>query len=79
MSYKNVVISSGHGEIVRGALGILDEVVEARRVTETVAENLRARGAQVATFHDDTSTTQSENLETIVDFHNSHTGYFSPL
>lgn len=73
MSYKNVVISSGHSEIVRGAVGILDEVTEARRVTEAVAENLRARGAQVVTFHDDVSTSQSENLERIVAFHNSCT------
>lgn len=73
MSYKNIVISSGHGKIVRGAAGILDEVDEARRVVEAVAHNLHARGAQVKTFHDDTSTTQSENLETIVNFHNSQT------
>jgi N-acetylmuramoyl-L-alanine amidase len=71
MSYRNVVISSGHGKIVRGASGILDEVDEARRVVEAVAAELRNRGAQVVTFHDDTSTTQSENLETIVAFHNS--------
>lgn len=71
MSFKSVVISSGHGKIVRGASGILDEVDQARRVVEAVAEELRNRGAQVVTFHDDTSTSQSENLETIVDFHNS--------
>ena len=71
MSYKNIVISSGHGKLVRGASGILDEVDEARRVVEAAAEKLRARGAQVKTFHDDTSTTQSENLETIVAYHNS--------
>lgn len=71
MSYKNIVISSGHGKYVRGASGILDEVDEARRVVEQVAENLRARDAQVDVFHDDTSKTQSENLETIVDYHNS--------
>lgn len=71
MSYKNVIISSGHGKYVRGASGILDEVDEARNVVETVAEKLRLRGAQVTTFHDDVSTTQNENLERIVDFHNS--------
>ena len=73
MSYKNVVISSGHGLYVRGASGTLDEVDEARKVTESVAEYLRAREAQVVTFHDDTSTSQNENLETIVAFHNSCT------
>lgn len=71
MSYKNIVISSGHGKLVRGASGILDEVDEARRVVNNVAEKLSNRGAQVSVFHDDTSTTQNENLETIVDYHNS--------
>jgi N-acetylmuramoyl-L-alanine amidase len=71
MSFKNVIISSGHGKIVRGAAGILDEVDEARRVVERVAENLRDRGAQVSVFHDNISTSQSENLERIVDYHNS--------
>jgi len=71
MSYKNIVISSGHGKIVRGAAGILDEVDEARRVVERVAENLRSRGAQVKVFHDNVSVSQSENLERIVDYHNS--------
>jgi len=71
MSYKNIVISSGHGKYVRGASGILDEVDEARRVVERVAEKLRARDAQVSVFHDNVSQTQSENLERIVDYHNS--------
>lgn len=68
---KSVVVSSGHGSIVRGASGQLDEVDEARRVVESVAENLRERNAMVEIFHDDVSTTQDENLERIVDFHNS--------
>jgi N-acetylmuramoyl-L-alanine amidase len=71
MSSQNVVISSGHGKIVRGAAGILDEVDEARRVTEAIAEKLRDRGAEVKIFHDNLSTSQSENLERIVDYHNS--------
>ena len=66
-----MVISSGHGKIVRGATGILDEVDEARKVVEQVTIELRARGAQVKTFHDDTSTSQSQNLSTIVAFHNA--------
>jgi N-acetylmuramoyl-L-alanine amidase len=65
-----VVISSGHGKYVRGASGILDEVDEARRVVEQVAQNLRQVGVDVITFHDDTSKSQNENLNTIVDFHN---------
>jgi N-acetylmuramoyl-L-alanine amidase len=71
VSYRHAIISSGHGKIVRGASGILDEVDEARKVVEAVAENLRARGAEAETFHDDVSMTQSENLGRIVDFHNS--------
>ena len=70
MSYKNVVISSGHGKLVRGAAGILDEVDEARKVVEATAKALRTRGVQVKTFHDDTSTSQNQNLSTIVNYHN---------
>jgi len=67
----NIVISSGHGKYVRGASGYLDEVDEARRVVEKVAELLRAGGVSVDTFHDDVSKTQNENLHRIVDYHNS--------
>jgi N-acetylmuramoyl-L-alanine amidase len=65
-----IVISSGHGKNVRGASGYLDEVDEARRVVDRVAEYLASAGVGVEVFHDDTSTTQSANLERIVDFHN---------
>jgi len=67
-----IAISSGHGKYIRGARGEpvppqLDEVDEARRVVDRVAELL----ADVAVkFHDDVSTTQSENLDRIVDWHN---------
>ena len=70
MPYSKVVISSGHGLHVRGASGVLDEVNEARRVVERVAEELRERGVEVDTFHDDTSHNQSENLRTITEYHN---------
>jgi N-acetylmuramoyl-L-alanine amidase len=68
--YKRIVISSGHGKLVRGASGILDEVNEARKVTDQVARKLTARGVDVKVFHDDTSTSQNQNLNTIVNFHN---------
>jgi N-acetylmuramoyl-L-alanine amidase len=71
MPYERIVISSGHGKLVRGASGVLDEVDEARRVVERVADMLEARGVDVTVFHDNTSTTQSQNLNTIVAFHNS--------
>src|SRR6187455_212061 len=70
MPYNSIVISSGHGKYVRGACGILDEVDEARRVVERVAELLDQRDVEVDIFHDDTSQTQSENLECIVAHHN---------
>src|SRR5215831_19271907 len=66
-----LVISSGHGLHVRGAVGIIDEVDEARKVVEETAKWLRYYGHKVITFHDDDSVTQGENLDAIVDFHNS--------
>jgi N-acetylmuramoyl-L-alanine amidase len=74
---RDIVISSGHGLLVRGACGPapwgLDEVDEARRVVEQVAKLLKNGGGRVVQFHDDLSTTQSENLETIVTVHNDNT------
>jgi len=66
-----LVISSGHGKYVRGASGLIDEVDEARRVVASVIDKLRRTGHMVIEFHDDTSTTQQQNLQTIVNFHNA--------
>jgi len=71
----SIAISSGHGKYIRGASGspvppYLDEVDEARRVVERVAEILRGAGVTVKTFHDNTSHDQSTNLNTIVNWHN---------
>jgi N-acetylmuramoyl-L-alanine amidase len=66
-----IIISSGHGKYVRGAVGYIDEVQQARRVVPKVADYLRAMGDSVTTFNDDVSHTQSDNLKRIVDFHNS--------
>ncbi len=68
------VISAGHGKLIRGARGNpvppqLDEVDAARRVVKRVGEMLGAN--LVATYWDDVSRTQNENLKRIVDFHNS--------
>jgi N-acetylmuramoyl-L-alanine amidase len=71
MAYERIVISSGHGLYVRGASGILDEVDEARKVVNALAVELRKRGVEVITYHDDVSKTQSENLNRITDFHNA--------
>lgn len=66
-----IVISAGHGLLIRGASGIIDEVDEARKVVPVVADWLRKVGHNVLEFYDDTSTTQSENLDTIINFHNA--------
>ena len=71
MSYNSIVISSGHGKYVRGASGIIDEVDEARKLVEQLAEDLRLRDIGVVTYHDDVSKSQSENLNRITDFHNN--------
>jgi hypothetical protein len=68
-----IVISSGHGLHVRGATGLIDEVNEARRVVPEIARYLIELGHEVVEFHDNTSESQSENLDTIVRAHNSET------
>ena len=72
MAYNSVIISSGHGLYVPGACGIINEVDEARHVVDRVVNELRLRGIDVKSFHDDVSYTQRENLSRIVDFHNNH-------
>ena len=67
----NIVISSGHGKLVRGASGYLDEVDEARKVVDQLAKDLNSIGVGVLTFHDDISSSQNENLNRIVDYHNA--------
>jgi N-acetylmuramoyl-L-alanine amidase len=68
-----VVISSGHGKYVSGASGYINEVTEARKVVDRVADLLNTAGVQATKFHDDTSHSVNENLDTIVNFHNSKT------
>lgn len=66
-----VTISSGHGLYVRGASGILDEVNEARNVVELVATYLRQLGVTVTVYHDNTSRSQTANINGIVAKHNA--------
>lgn len=66
----NIAISSGHSQHVRGAKGVLDEVNEARKVVDRVAQLWGQAGVGVKSFHDNTSKTQSTNLSTIVTWHN---------
>jgi N-acetylmuramoyl-L-alanine amidase len=71
-----IVISSGHGKYIRGASGYpvppqCDEVDEARRMVDRIYDLLHHAGVDVVKFHDDVSTSQSANLDRIVDFHNA--------
>jgi len=68
-----IVISSGHGKYISGAVGIINEHQEAVRVVNQVAIYLGNSGVGVVTFEDTTSRDQSTNLKTIVDFHNKQT------
>jgi N-acetylmuramoyl-L-alanine amidase len=73
-----IALSSGHGKHIRGARGNpvppqLDEVDQARRVVDRVAELLKKTSVGIVTFHDDTSTSQNQNLNTIVNWHNKQT------
>ena len=77
-----VVLSPGHGSKIRGACyaschgGVswgLDEVDEARRVVDRVAELLRAAGVGIEVVLDNQSTTQDANLDYLVREHNERT------
>src|SRR5215475_2209257 len=70
-----IVISSGHGLRIRGARGDpvppqLDEVETARAIVNRCADLFREAGIECVVWHDDVSTTQSANLDWIVDHHN---------
>jgi N-acetylmuramoyl-L-alanine amidase len=70
-----IILSSGHGLYVRGAVGPepwgLDEVDEARRVVAEVAHRLADADNEVHQLHDNESHTQSDNLHWIVSHHNA--------
>ena len=68
---SEIVISSGHGKYVAGAGLYITEVTEARRVVEKVSEYLKQLDCKVHTFHDNTSKTQRDNINTIVRYHNN--------
>lgn len=68
---NKIVISSGHGKFVRGAHGYIDEVDEARKVVDKVARYLEDLGVDVIKYHDNTSKTQTTNVNGIVAYHNS--------
>jgi N-acetylmuramoyl-L-alanine amidase len=66
-----IAMSSGHSTKCQGAIGYLNEVKEATRVTDRLHEIWRARGVTVEKFHDTVSDDSSENLNRIVDWHNA--------
>lgn len=66
-----VVISSGHGIYVAGAVGIIEEVAQARRLVDRVAQLMYDDGINAVVFHDDVSRNQRDNLNTIISYHNS--------
>lgn len=68
---KKYVGSSGHGLKIRGAKHFIDEVDEARKVTNEVHRILTTQyNGTGLVYHDNTSTTQNQNLQTIVNYHN---------
>jgi N-acetylmuramoyl-L-alanine amidase len=73
MTYTSIAISSGHSTKCQGAVGLINEVAEATRVVDQVAKELKDRGVNVKAYHDTISTTQNENLNRIVDWHNAQT------
>ena len=66
-----IAISSGHGLYVSGTKDLIDEVTEARKGTDRVALILKSNGIDVNVFHDNTSRTQNDNINTIIKHHNS--------
>src|SRR5215471_7411113 len=71
-----IAISSGHGLYVRGASGSpippqLDEVDTARQAVDRIAQYLERAGVDAHVIHDNVSKSQSDNLDWLVDQHNS--------
>jgi len=62
-----IAISSGHGKYVRGASGLIDEVEQARRVVDRLGELI----PEALIFHENTATTQEQNLKNITNWHNA--------
>jgi N-acetylmuramoyl-L-alanine amidase len=76
MAIHKVCISAGHGLHCPGAEGLeFDEEDETPRVMHGVAEELRRRGVTVTEFWDKVSDNVSDNLDAIVNFHNSQAAH----
>ena len=68
-----IVISSGHGLHVQGAVGLINERDENRRVVGRVSEILRGAGVAVVEFHEDTAKNGNDNVNNLWRFHNTQT------
>lgn len=67
--FNQINISSGHSINCQGASDIINEVTEARKVVDRIYEMCKAMGIEVYKYHD-TSSSSSQNLKNIVDWHN---------
>lgn len=65
-----IAISSGHGLHVPGARAVIDEVTEARRVTDKVAKYLSQKGHEVNVFHENNTRNPRDNVNAIISHHN---------
>ena len=67
--YNQINISSGHSVNCQGAVDIINEVTEAKRVVDRVYEICKSLGIEVYKYHD-TASNSSQNLANIVNWHN---------
>lgn len=63
-------ISPGHYGKGTGAVGLLDEVTEAKRIAEQVVKQLQARGVKAQYVADVQSKNQHDNIRYLVNSHN---------
>ena len=66
-----ILLSSGHGLNVSGARDLIDEVTEARRVTNRVGIILSSANIPNIVFHENTERTRDTNVNAIVRWHNA--------
>ena len=67
--YNQINISSGHSINCQGASDIINEVSEARKVVDRIYQLCKDMGIEVYKYHD-TSTSSSQNLANIANWHN---------
>ena len=67
--YNQINISSGHSVNCQGAVDIINEVTEAKKVVDRVCDIVKASGKAYYKNHD-TSSSSSQNLVNIVNWQN---------